>query len=581
MAKVQEFPGRGLAPGWGEGVVCLVGPPMPQYVRLKIRPEEVERELERFRNALEAARRQYVADRDKLLELLGKDHAAVIEAHLAMLGDPHLTEEVSRRVREQHESAESALRRVAEKWAEAYGALEDEFFQERGFDFQEVIDRVIGQLVSLQAPSEPEAEHSSLVLVGRMIPLAELSRFRIERVKGLVAAQAGRTSHLSIIARSLGIPLVSAVPEAVLAAGGGGYAAVSGSEGKVWLAESFDQLEDVRRKYRGVELPLAPEQAGPLTTRDGVRVELLVNLELPEEAEKALKLGAEGVGLFRSEFLYLTQSVPGKEGEFFENLYRQLVAAFPRGEIVVRTLDVSRPPEGTTAGEEFGALGLRGIRVGLREVELLRKQVRPVVRLRFDQDVRIVLPMVSDVDELRQAKAIIRQVEREEGLPSSRVTPVGVLLEVPAALFTLEELLDECDFLEVGTNDLTQYILAVGRRSEQLADAYNPLHPAMLRVLRAIARGAAKKRRPVTVCGEMAGEPIAALLLVGLGYRRLSMGPYSLPRVRDILGAFDLPELESWVARLEAMSSPSEVRRFLSEHVEREVERRIQGAYAH
>lgn len=581
MAEVQEFQGRGLAPGWGEGVVRLVGPPVPQYVRLKIRPEEVEDELERFRNALEAARRQYVADRDKLLELLGKDHAAVIEAHLAMLSDPHLTEEVSRRVREHHESAESALRRVAEKWEKAYGALEDEFFQERGFDFQEVIDRIIAQLASLQTPGEPVIDESSVVLVGRMIPLAELSRFDIGRVKGLVAAQAGRTSHLAIIARSLGIPLVSAVPEAVLAAGGGGYAAVCGSEGKVWLANSGDHLEQVRRKHRGAELPIASEQTGPLTTRDGVRVELLVNLELPEEAEKALKLGAEGIGLFRSEFLYLTRSEPGKEAEFFESLYRDLVAAFPRGEIVVRTLDVSRPPEGTAAGEEFGALGLRGIRVGLREVELLRKQVRPVVRLRFDRDVRIVLPMVTDVDELRQAKTIIHEVEREEGLPADRSTPVGVLLEVPAALFTLEELLEECDFLEVGTNDLTQYVLAVGRRSEQLADAYNPVHPSMLRVLRKIVGVAGAKGRAVTVCGEMAGEPIAALILVGLGYRRLSMGPYSLPRVRDLLGVFDSRELEAWAAQLEAMSSPGEVRRFLSEQVEREVERRVQGAYAH
>ena len=577
-SKVEVFFGRGLAPGVGSGWSLPVGPPVSSFIRLQIPKSEVEAELERFRRAVESVRRQYEADRDKLLTLLGADHAAVIEAHLVMLGDRELKQEVEQRIREWHETAESALQRVAQRWNEAYHALKDEFFQERRFDFQDVIDRLAAELASLPPMTHEIPDTPELVLVAAKIPLAELARLEIDRIKGLVTQDAGYTSHLAIIARSLGIPLVSGICDPERTCPRGSFLVVDGEGGRIWVGESREKVElPARNILRRTHLR-AVERPGPCHTRDGIRVDLFANLELPEEGERALRLGAEGVGLFRSEFLYLTKAVEPGDEAFFASLYDRLVRPLGEAEVVIRTLDVSGPQGEASAGEESGALGMRGIRTALRDLDQFVAQVRPIVRLRKERNVKIVLPMVSDVDELRQAKDCIQEIERQEGLPPDRRTPIGVLLEVPATLITLEAVAAESDFLEVGTNDLTQYILAVGRRSDQLADLYDPLHPAMLRALDHIVRIARESGRTVTVCGEMAGEPRSALLLVGMGYRRLSMGPYSLPAIREALSLYDLTELEAWVTELMQLASPSAVRRYLADRVDADLRRRSKAA---
>jgi phosphoenolpyruvate-protein phosphotransferase (PTS system enzyme I) len=565
--KRRTFEGKGLAPGVAWGVAYRIEPRHPDYFRIRIAREEIEAEVARFRQAIARTREQYLVDKRKFEAVVGTEHSYIIDAHLLMLEDRLLLEEIERRIAELLDSPEKAIRHVADELLAVYDSLEDSFFRERAFDFEEVIDRILANLTELGSDQEPAIEED-LILVGSEVGLSVLSRFPLGRVKGLVLTRGGETSHIVIVARSLRIPVVSGIENLRERIRTGDLLLADGNRGRV---EVNVPAEDAGRYVSEIGLAGTPPPLGgdrePCTTADGERVFLYANMEFLGEVAPAFDLGAEGIGLFRSEFFHLSRSGGSSDEEHEFLLYRQVAEAAGERPVVIRTLDIARQSDSrSSAGEEVAALGLRGIRLSLRRPEVFRAQVRAIVRARGFGDLRIVLPMISSVDELIQGRALIGEVEDEVGGGEPRI-PVGVLLEVPAAILTLEAIAAHCDFLAVGTNDLIQYLLAAGRLNEEISDLYNPLHPAVLQSLYRVVEVAGKTNLSVTVCGEMAAHPLHASILVGLGYRCFSMNAFAIPSIKATLRAYEASALRDLTAELLGLAALRDIEKFVGENL--------------
>jgi phosphoenolpyruvate-protein phosphotransferase (PTS system enzyme I) len=574
--KTVLLSGKGLAPGLGWGTAYRVESQRLDFYRIRISEAQVESELARFRQAVAKAREQYEADKRKFEAVVGPEHSYIIDSHLLMLEDRQMLGEVEARVRESLESPERALRSVADRFLAAYESMEDSFFRDRAFDFEEVIERVFVNLAELASPSEVTADED-LVLVGSEIGLSVLARFPLDRVKGLVLSRAGETSHLVIIARSFRIPVVAGIERLKGTIDTGDQLLVDGWDGRVEVgsAEQIAQrAEELRRQVGRVHLETAAD-IEPCITEDGVQVHLLANTEFGREVGPALAIGAEGIGLFRTEFIYMRAgSGPVSEEEQY-GFYRSLAEEARGLPVVVRTLDVAQRDSRVETGEEGGVLGLRGIRFSLQQPEVFQAQVRAVVRAREHGDLRLVLPMISSVDEVIQVRSLIDQSIREL---NGRPVQVGALIEVPAAIMTLDSIARHVDFLAVGTNDLIQYTLAAGRLNDEIAYLYNPLHPAILRSLERIVRVSSDLDLEVTVCGEMAAHPLHALVLLGLGFRRLSMTSLAIPGIKGLLRRVVVADLELLASELLRLESLAEVQGFVEDRFDPSFKGSLTGA---
>ena len=558
---IKQIVGKGLSPGISFGTAYRVEAELPAFYRIDIQAEDLETELERLEQALEKSRDQYLRDKQRLAAALGQEHSYIIDAHLQMLQDPPFLAEIEKRIRAL-ESPEKALRCVGEELLAAYQSLEDPFFRDRSFDFEEVLDRIISNLVEIPSRSEPELP-DDLILVAPRIGLSTLVKYPLERVRGLVLGKAGRTSHVAIVARSHQIPVVSGIERVRSEIRTGQNLIVDGSEGVVEIVDSREGMAQIRDRV-DVAKRERPQVAGdlePCVLRDGVTVHLYGNTEIASEVDLALNLGAEGVGLFRSEFLYLRDG-SGELGDDHDfSVYQELAQKVGERPALIRTLDIGIRPDEVPVlqgGEEYAVLGLRGIRFSLRHPELFRSQIRMILRARAFGNVQIVLPMVCSVDEVVESRRLIRDVEAELSRESGQVAsiPVGVLIEVPGAILTVEQIARHVDFLAVGTNDLIQYTLAVGRLNEEIAYLYEPLHPAVLKSLAEVARTAGSQKLPLYVCGEMASNPVQAAVLVGMGFRHLSMTPLAIPTIKRVLRGLahkDLVEAARELLRMETL----------------------------
>lgn len=558
----ETLQGKGLSPGEGWGVAYRVEPRQPAFYRLRITPEEVSTELRRFREAVARARELYAADKQRFESLVGTDHSYIVDAHLLMLEDRELLDEIEARVSRRLDSPERALRHVADRYLAAYRSLRDDFFRERALDFEEVIGRILSYLAEL-APEGQVEPTEDLILVGPEVGLSVLARFPFERIRGLVTTRGGETSHVVIIARSSGIPVVGGIDDLASRIDSGDHLFVNGTTGTVEIGvQPRDRGRDGALPVRAEpRVPTAPA-AGPCHTVDDQRVLLLANTEFRHEVRASLKLGAEGIGLFRTEFICLRRGSTRVDEDEHYAVYRALAQDGGGRPIVIRTLDLSERGPQVDAGEG-AALGIRGIRLSLTRPADLKAQLRAIVRARRHGDLRVVLPMVTSLDEVLTVRALLRDIERKLEIPASDSIPLGVLLEVPAAVLTLDTLAPAVDFLSVGTNDLIQYTLAAGRFNHQIAHLYNPLHPAVLRSLGRIVKIAEEQQRPVMVCGEMAANPLQLCVLIGLGYRQLSMNPLAIPAVRELVSRIRAGELENWVSRILGLGTVQEIQQFV------------------
>ena len=573
----QELSGVGLSPGVSIGTAYEVEPQNVALYPIRIASDEVTSELKRLRAALKESRRQLEKAREKLEAELGKEHSHIIDAHLLILEDPLLLEEIEKKIQEELQSPERAVREAAEKWISAYRSLEDPFFRERGSDVEEVVQRLIFNLMELDSQGH-EGLPEDLILVVPEASLFLLVEYPLERVKGLVVKRGGTTSHGIIIARSYQIPVVAGIQNLKEVIRTGDTLIVDGTSGMVQVRPSEREIRNYQARVRQ-EQKIQQELVGdtsPCLTSDGQRIYLYANVEIDSEVPLGLKLGGGGIGLFRTEYVYMKdKQKPVSEEQQFK-IYKHLATVVAGRPAHIRTLDFGgerHPYFSPILGETDTALGLRGIRLSLRYPDIYREQIRAILRGSAYGNLKIVLPMVSDVDEVVQARRLIQAAKEEllgEGVAFNEEIEVGIMVEVPAAVIMLEALCPHVDFFAVGTNDLVQYTLAASRTDDRITNLFKPLHPAVLKSLYRVAQVAAAEGVLALVCGEVASHPVYVRLLIGMGFRHLSMSPFAIPEVKGRLREISCLEAAEMVKDVLRQATLAEVEDYVNEFMKKQ-----------
>ena len=569
----QKLSGTPLSPGIGVGRAYRIERQGPTFYQLHLSPEEIPRELQRLEEALLKSRKQLARIKDRFEKQLGKEHSFIIDAHLLILEDKEFLAQIETSIKDRFYSPERAVLEATEEWLAVYRSLSDSFFRERGSDLNEVSQRLVSNL-GQQSVSRKERPSEDLILVGSEISLSDLSSFPMKQIKGLVSLRGGRTSHVNIIARVRQIPAVSGLVGLEDVIRTGDELIVDGLEGVVLVEPSAGQRNDFQvllreEQNRSSKLEGDSDRS---RTSDGGEVSVFANTDIGDEVPTAFRLGAEGIGLFRSEFVYMRRT--DGPARFRDQLktYRRLARLVGRRPAVIRTLDMgteNHPYFGDLAGQD-PVLGLRGIRLSLGHPDIFRDQLRAIIRARCDGNLKILLPMISSADELIIGRQLIQEVEREVARETdTAIQPVqiGAMIEVPSAVLALDGICKHADFVSVGTNDLIQFTLAVDRSSDELSPLFNPLHPAILRSLERISVVASQSHIPAYVCGEIAAQPLFVYLLIGMGFQRLSMNPISIPPVKKTIREVAYEQAQEQVQKLLQLSTIQEVEEF----VEREM----------
>lgn len=538
--------GIGVSAGISIGTAHVVDAGAIQVPEYTVPSSRIDAELARFEAARARADKQVRKLQRKaealpagVLDELGP----LLDAHAAMLGSSRLAGGVTRMIRDRRINAEAAVQSVVGDIVRGLAAVNDAYLSARGQDVREVGDRILRQLTETPYQAFSHVPEGAIVVAEELSP-ADTALLDPTRIGGIVTALGGTDSHTAIMARSMGLPAVLGATAAPSAIRSGETIVVDGDTGRIVLDPDEEALADYRRRAAArerLERELTRLRALPAVTLDGVPIALMANLELPRDLEIATDRGAEGVGLFRTEFMFMNRDVLPDEDEQYAAL-RQVVDGMAGKPVTIRTLDVGGEKLATALGDRIAdsanpALGLRAIRLSLREPKLLETQLAAILRAGAHGPVRILLPMISSTSQVRAVRTIlnkvVRRLKRRKVRIADPVPPLGAMIEVPAAALAADALAMECDFLALGTNDLTMYTLAIDRGDEQVADLYNPLHPAILRLIQFTVEAANRRGLPVSICGEIAGDPRYAPLLVGLGVKELSMSATALPRVKQ------------------------------------------------
>lgn len=554
--------GLGVSPGLAVGRAHFHEAFFIQPENAKAPAVEADTEWERFQRALAVTKEQLQDLLGRAADSAGTQQAGIFEAHLLMAEDPALLAEVEKAIRVESWRADSAFYRVMDRYITAMRQFDDPYLRERVADLEDVTRRV---LRNLEGDTQRAQEKSPHVLLAHDLTPSETVEMDKNRVLGFATEAGSATSHTAILARSLGIPAVVGLHDLRPHVQAGDTVLLDGSEGVLIInptEETISTYESARQRRAKIDRQLYALREGEAFTRDGRRIIVSANIELASEVDGALAQGAEGIGLYRTEFLFLNRQTWPDEEEQAANYIRAAQAAGPHG-IIIRTLDVGgdklpgREPDWQPEVNPF--LGWRGIRRSLRQPEIFRQQVRAILRASAYGKVRIMFPLIATLDEVRGANAMVDRCMAElraEGIPFDEHLERGAMIEVPSAAVIADLIAPEVDFLSVGTNDLIQYTIAVDRVNERVADLYQPCHPAIVRLLKQTVQAAESAGIWTGVCGEMAGDLVLTPLLIGLGFQELSMGATQIPRLKHAIRTLDAAECRAMVDRLLAARVP-------------------------
>jgi len=557
------------------GKALVVESRRPRVKREPVDPARIPLEISRLRQALEVSRRQILEIQERIAKEVGPQYARIFDAHLLILEDRTLAEQASAVIQNEKVNVEYAVQEVLDPVRQALSRVEDGYLRERRTDVDDVGDRLLRNLLGQRGSFQVEGMRGEVIVFAHDLSPSDTAQLHRDAVLGLVTQTGGRTSHSAIMARSLEIPAVVGVEQICAQVRNHETVILDGTEGVVVLSPDLETLTRYHARKQQFEyagLALHKVGALPAETQDGYRVRVTANIEFPEELPAVRDHGAEGVGLYRSEFLYLNRRDLPTEEEHFA-VYRAVAAEMHPRPTVIRTLDFGGDKLASAiqlAAEENPSLGLRAIRLCLHRPDMFRAQLRAILRASAFGALRIMYPMISGVAELRAANAILEDVKAElqrQGVAFDPEIQVGAMIEIPSAAMIADLLAREVDFFSVGTNDLIQYALAIDRINEQVAYLYEPLHPAVLRLLRSVVSAAHNEGIWISMCGEMAADPLYALLLVGLGLDELSMTPGAIPLMKRIIRSVTYGQAAEVAQRVFGCATAQEVEGLLRQEM--------------
>jgi phosphoenolpyruvate-protein phosphotransferase (PTS system enzyme I) len=577
---VERLTGIGVSSGIAVGP-ALVAIQRTQVIRFPIAPDRVARELSALDRARARSREQIEQIRRRVLDLRGADLAAIFDAQMLMLDDPMLVGRAATIVMEERVNAEWAVQRALDEIAAVFNEVDDPYLHERKGDLHDIAGRLRMNLRDEKGGARDLLQDldTPCVLIADELTPSVVAQLDWTRIRGFATDAGSRTYHTAILARSLGVPAVVGLHNVSTRVPPGVAIIIDGASGAVIVDPAPAVRVEAERRARERHAPVreTPRAEGPVETRDGVRVSLQANIERSDDVAAALTAGAEGIGLYRSEFM-LVGGPPDMAAEDEQyHVYRELVERMHGRPVTIRTFDIDqrqldRPLVDAAldarwfAERERGShAGLRGIRFGLAQPGIFKTQLRALLRAAAHGAVRVMFPFVSSLHEVRAARALLAEAGEElrvRGVDTQPM-PVGIMIEVPSAAFTASLLAREVDFFTIGTNDLIQYTLAVDRTDDRVSNRYEPLHPAVLRLLRTVTRGAARSGIPVSVCGEMASDPLLLRLLIGCGLTEFSMTPGALPMARTVVAETHAGEMARIAARVLTLGTVEEIEAFL------------------
>jgi phosphotransferase system enzyme I (PtsI) len=565
--KEIRFEGAGVSPGIACGRVHVARDELEEVMRYRIAPSQVGDEIARFETALIQTRMQILQMQQRIAESIGAKDAAIFDAHLLVVEDRTLIDEVLRKLETDLCNVEWIFQEVATRYAETLNRIDDPYLRERALDIQDVTKRVIGNLQG-KGPKTFLALDEPHILVAHNLTPSDTASINKANVLGVATDLGSRTSHAAILARSLNIPAIVGLHDITAKLETGQQVLLDGNDG--WLIvdptpETLADYAQIESKRAKVTAKLKELRETTSTTRDGRHIVLSANIELPGDVDAVQANGAEGVGLYRTEFLYLNRPSLPTEDEQYE-IYRKVAECVRPDPLIIRTFDLGgdklAPGTVDIADELNPFLGWRAIRFCLENIDIFKTQLRAILRASSVGNVKIMFPMISGLDELRRAIAVLDECKVE--LRSSKIDiaerlEVGAMIEIPSAAICASVLAPEVDFLSIGTNDLIQYALAVDRVNEKIAHLYQPTHPAVLRLLKMIADAAHDHNLWVGVCGEMAGDIALIPLLLGLGMDELSTAAILVPRVKRAVQSVTIPECRELVEEAFKLDTASEI----------------------
>lgn len=535
--------------------------------------EDIPREISRFQKAVEEVIKDVQILQQRLSHTLKRKTSSIIDAHIAMLKDEYINNQIIKEIKENRYTAERAVTTVLKRYTKVFLSIDDDFISSRVQDIYDIESRLFKKLLKKRSDEISDLKEEIALIAHDLTPTQTIT-FDRHKIKGIATNAGGATSHTTIIARSLGIPAVVGLKTITFDVSTGDTIIIDGNSGIVIIEpddETIEKYSANERTFLFFERKLFKESKNkPAITRDGHQVSLYANIDLPAEISLALKYDAGGIGLLRTEFLYPSADHLPTEKEHFE-IYKKIVSRMGQREVIIRTLDVGAdklPLEGTVY-ERNPFLGFRAIRFSFQQTDIFKTQLRAIMRAAEFGNVSIMFPLISSYDEVVMAKNIMKEVQdelRTKNIPFKNDIKIGIMIEVPSAAIIADILCNEIDFFSIGTNDLIQYTLAVDRGNEHVASLYQPAHPAIFRLIKNVIQVANKHNKIVGMCGEMSGDIVYTVFLLGLGLKFFSMGPLMIPEVKKIIRSITFEEAQKVAGEAMSFKDAKACKTFLKEY---------------
>lgn len=563
---MRELTGISASPGITIGRAFLYIDDAFTVPRYDVKESELDREYERFQEALEKATQEIIDLKDQTSSQMEGQENKFLDAHILMIQDPDFADQIKRNLAEKKENVEWILHQTIEGVISKLSSSQDTYISERSVDIHDVSKRVLNHLMYRDRISLADLETEVILITHNLLPSDALA-MNSRMVKGIAMDAGGKTSHTAILARAFEIPAVLGLSSISRIARTGDQVVIDGNRGKVIVdpdQATLKRYNDILKEWQQREVQLSALNKLPAETRDGKLISLQANIEVPEETEALLAHGADGIGLYRSEFLFMQPGGLSTEEQQYKS-YSRVVEALEGRPVTIRTLDVGGDkaiPGFEQQNEKNPILGWRAVRFCLSRPELFKTQLRALLRASAHGDLRIMFPMISGVEELEKILLLLEEAKdecRSRQQPFNEEIQTGIMIEVPSAAMTTDILARKVDFFSIGTNDLIQYTIAVDRGNERIAYLYEPFHPGVLRLIKMVVDNAHAAGIPVSMCGEMAGDPMASVILLGMGLDIYSMSSFGIPEVKQIIRSISMIEAEELVGEIMEMKSYAEI----------------------